>query len=98
MEPYLPPEVIHRPKSGFGAPLRRWMRNELRPLLGDLLSTESLRNRGLFDPLAVHRLIARNDAGQVDAAYTLLSILSIEIWCRTYLDSHPTNRLEPRVA
>lgn len=86
MEPYLPREVIYRPKTGFGAPLRRWMRHELRELLGDLLSAESLNRRGLFEPVAVQRLIADNDAGRVDASYTLLSLLCIEIWCRTYVD------------
>jgi asparagine synthase (glutamine-hydrolysing) len=87
MEPYLPKEVIYRPKSGFGAPLRRWLRHELRPLLGDLLSAESLKRRGLFEPSAAHKLIAANDAGRVDASYTLLSLMCIEIWCRTFLDS-----------
>lgn len=87
MEPYLPREVIYRPKTGFGAPLRRWMRHELRELLGDLLSEASLRRRGLFNPAAVQRLIADNDVGRVDASYTLLSLLCIEIWCRTYLDT-----------
>ena len=86
MEPYLPRDVIYRPKTGFGAPLRRWMRFELRELLGDLLSAESLKRRGLFDPTAVQRLIADNDAGRVDASYTLLSLLCIEIWCRTFID------------
>ncbi len=90
MEPYLPHDVIYRPKTGFGAPLRRWMRHELRPLLGDLLSVDSLRRRGLFEPVAVQRLIAHNDSGQVDAAYTLLSLLSIEIWCRRFVDAEPT--------
>lgn len=87
MEPHLPHDVIYRPKSGFGAPLRRWMRHDLRELLGDLLSSESLRRRGLFDPIAVHKLIAANDAGKVDASYTLLSLLCIEIWCRSYLSA-----------
>lgn len=86
MEPYLPHDVIYRPKSGFGAPLRRWMRHELREMLGDLLSVESLKRRGLFDPVAVHRLISANDSGKVDAAYTLLSLLCIEIWCRRFVD------------
>lgn len=86
MEPYLPRDVIYRSKSGFGAPLRRWMRFELRELLGDLLSEESLRKRGIFDPMAVQRLIKNNDAGIVDASYTLLSLLCIEIWCRQFLD------------
>lgn len=86
MEPYLPHEVIYRPKTGFGAPLRRWMRHELRELLGDLLSVESLKRRGLFEPAAIQRLIVDNDVGRVDASYTLLSLLCIEIWCRAYLD------------
>ena len=86
MEPFLPHEVIYRPKSGFGAPLRRWMRFELRELLGDLLSVDSLKRRGLFEPLAVQRLIVANDSGKEDASYTLLSLLCIEIWCRAFLD------------
>ncbi|MFN9077501.1 MAG: asparagine synthase-related protein, partial [bacterium] len=86
MEPYLPHEVIYRPKSGFGAPLRRWMQGELRPLLNDLLGTESLRRRGLFDADAVQRMISLNQAGSIDASYTLLSLLSIEVWCRRFID------------
>ena len=89
MGPTLPHDVIYRPKSSFGAPLRRWMRGELRPLLHDLLSVESLKRRGLFNPGVVQRLMQANDAGRVDAAYTLLSLLGIEIWCRAYIDSPP---------
>lgn len=86
MEPYLPHDVIYRPKSGFGAPVRLWMRRELREMLGDFLSVDSLQRRGLFDPQAVQRLIELNATGKRDASYTLLSLLCIEIWCRTYLD------------
>jgi asparagine synthase (glutamine-hydrolysing) len=88
MEPYLPKDVIYRPKTGFGAPLRRWMQFELRELLGDLLSVDSLRRRGLFDPMAVQNMIAANDSGKTDASYTLLSLLCIEIWCRAFIDKN----------
>jgi asparagine synthase (glutamine-hydrolysing) len=87
MEPYLPHEVIYRSKTGFGAPLRRWMRNELRELLGDILGSESLRRRGLFEPAAVQALIAANDSGKIDASYTLLSLLCTELWCHEFLDA-----------
>lgn len=87
MEPYLPHDVIYRPKSGFGAPLRRWLRVELRDWLLDALSPESLRSRGLFDPMAVQRLIQANEEGKFDASYTLLSLACIEIWCRRFIDS-----------
>lgn len=86
MEASLPPSVIRRPKMGFGAPLRHWLRNELREWVGDLLSADTLRRRGLFDPQAVADLVADDRAGQVDAAYTILSLVCIETWCRAFID------------
>ena len=83
---YLPKNVIYRPKSGFGAPLRHWMRYELRELLHDLLSENSIQKRGIFEPSAVRILIEANDSGKLDASYTLFSILCIEMWCRRFLD------------
>ena len=88
MEPHLPKEVIYRKKSGFGAPLRRWMRGEFRELLGDVLGESSLSKRGLFDPVAVHNLIRANDQGKTDASYTLFSLMCVELWCRHFLDEH----------
>jgi asparagine synthase (glutamine-hydrolysing) len=86
MEPYLPKSVIYRRKSGFGAPLRRWIRFELREMIGDILSEHSLRNRGIFDPVAVKRMIDDNEKGRIDASYTILSLLLIELWCRRFID------------
>lgn len=86
MEPYLPREVIYRPKTGFGAPLRRWIRHDLKELLADLLSPTNISQRGLFDPQAVQKLIIDNNSGRIDASYTIFSLLCIEIWCRKYLD------------
>ena len=85
LEGHLPQDVIYRAKTGFGAPLRRWMRNDLRELLGDILSFDSLKNRGLFDPTNVLKLISDNDKGKIDATYTLFSLLCIEIWFRNYI-------------
>ena len=44
MEPYLPKDIIYRPKTGFGVPLRYWLRNHLRPMVEELLSETSLKN------------------------------------------------------
>jgi asparagine synthase (glutamine-hydrolysing) len=86
MEPFLPHDVIYRPKVGFGVPLRHWMGHELRPLVEETLSDVSLRNRGLFDPVEVGKLRAADARGEVDGAYTLFALLSMEIWCRLFLD------------
>ena len=85
MEPYLPRPVIYRPKTGFGAPLRHWLRNELSALVSDTLSTSVVRRRGIFDPAAVHRLVESDRAGRVDGAYTIFALVTVELWCRRFL-------------
>jgi asparagine synthase (glutamine-hydrolysing) len=86
MEPLLPKNIIYRPKTGFGVPLRTWLKEDLKELIGDLLSVESLNRRGLFSVQSVQQLISDNYNGKIDASYTLLSLLCIEIWCREYID------------
>ncbi|HEX6039517.1 asparagine synthase (glutamine-hydrolyzing) [Longimicrobium sp.] len=87
MEPLLPRDVIYRPKSGFGAPLRQWLKGELRGHVEDTLSPQALRSRGLFDPAAVRRLVEADRAGRVDGAYTILALMCVEIWCRLFVDA-----------
>jgi asparagine synthase (glutamine-hydrolysing) len=89
MEPHLPRDVIYRPKSGFGAPLRRWLRQELRDHVEDTLSTRSLANRNLFDPEAVRRLVDLDRAGRIDGSYTIFALMCFELWCRRFVDVTP---------
>jgi asparagine synthase (glutamine-hydrolysing) len=86
MEPYLPHDVIYRPKSGFGVPLRRWLREELRPMVEDTLDERWLRRRGYFDPAAVRRLIALDAEGRIDGSYTIFALMCIELWFRRFID------------
>lgn len=88
MERYLPHEVIYRPKTGFGAPLRLWLHSErkLKPLMMDVLSSESITQRGIFDAKTVAELIEQDAKGRVDATYTIFSMMCVELWCRMFLD------------
>ena len=86
MERFLPRDVIYRPKTGFGAPLRKWLKNELRPLVDDVLSDISLKSRGLFDPQGVWKFVKMDRAGQVDGTYPIFALVCIELWCRMFVD------------
>jgi len=86
MEPYLPKDIIYRAKTGFGAPLRSWLKVELNDYVEDLLGHRSLDARGIFDSERVRRLVASNNAGKIDVSYTIFSLMCIEIWCRQHLD------------
>ena len=86
MEPYLPREVLYRGKTGFGAPLRNWLRSELAPLVDELLSDEAIARRGLFDPRGVRTLVGADRGRRMDASYTIFSMMCIELWCRMFVD------------
>ena len=86
MEGYLPNDIIYRKKTGFGAPLRNWIKKDLKHLINDYLSEKNIIKRGIFDYVAVKDLIDKNDRNIIDASYTIFSLLNIEIWFRLYID------------
>jgi len=52
-----------------------------------MLSADTLRRRGWFDPMAVGRLLEADRAGRVDAAYPFFAVLCVELWGRMFLDA-----------
>lgn len=89
MEPLLPHDIIYRPKTGFGVPLRAWLKRELRPMLEELLSPATIAARGLFDADEVAALKRDTLSGRIDGSYALLGLMAIELWCRRFADQAP---------
>lgn len=86
LEGVLPSDVIWRKKAGFGAPIRSWLRGALRPMIGDLLSEETVRRRGLFRPKEVKRVLDANFSGREDYNLQVFQLLGLELWHRTFID------------
>ncbi len=86
MERYLPPSVLYRSKTGFGAPLRQWIAEDLQHPIEDLLGRKRIEERGLFDADVVGRVLDENTRDQADHAYLIYALLSLELWQQTYLD------------
>ena len=82
----LPDSIIHRAKRGFGAPIGAWFKSELSTFLREILSEATLTRRGLLDPEAVARLMREHERQEADRTDHLLALVSLEIWCRMYLD------------
>lgn len=85
-ERMLPREIIHRKKQGFPIPIDRWLRNEARPLMRDMLSQESLQRRGLFNPQYIEQLMQQHESGFADNTTELWGLVSLEIWMRRMVD------------
>ena len=85
----LPPEVLDKPKQGFEAPVKRWLRSELRDMAGDLLLDARSAQRGFFDPGAVKQLWADHVDGTREAGHQLWMLLILELWFRAFVDARP---------
>jgi asparagine synthase (glutamine-hydrolysing) len=85
----LPDAIWDRPKMGFGVPLDRWFRGELRDLTRDVLLDPQARYRELFRPEAVERYVREHEEKKFDRSYRLWTILFLELWLRKWAPSTP---------
>jgi asparagine synthase (glutamine-hydrolysing) len=79
----LPAEVAGRGKTGFGVPLGRWFRGDLRDLARDVLT----RDRGWFGASEVQRLLDEHDGGRADHGHRLWCLLMLELWVRHHVEA-----------
>ena len=88
-ERFLPKKIIYRPKASFGAPIRSWISDDLKGMVDDLLSKENTEKRGFFNFDFIKKIIDNDRNGTEDNAYQIYQLLTLELWCREYLDNHP---------
>jgi asparagine synthase (glutamine-hydrolysing) len=86
-EKYLPQDVIYRPKTGFGAPVRKWITTDMDEMIHEYLSPQKLNERGIYDAKAVWKLIEDNKKGKIDASYPIWGLLAVESWMRQFVDN-----------
>jgi asparagine synthase (glutamine-hydrolysing) len=84
---YLPPGLFERPKMGFGVPIDRWMRKELKGLLLDYLSSDRLRREGRLDATVVQNKLKEHLDGTCNHHYRLWTVLMWEMWRDRWLPS-----------
>jgi asparagine synthase (glutamine-hydrolysing) len=86
LEKYLPRDLIYRTKHGFNVPLRIWMRDQLQEMTRDMLSSRQLRERGLFQPDAVQKLVDNHFNGTRDHSDQIFVLMVLELWFQHYVD------------
>jgi asparagine synthase (glutamine-hydrolysing) len=95
MQKKLPPEILARPKKGFGIPVGKWFRHDLRSLLLDTLSESRLRRQGLFDPVEVTRIVDEHLRGTKDNRKQLWTLFIFQLWHERYGQSQPKDEELP---
>ena len=98
VRPWLPPEIIDRPKKGFGVPIGSWIRGPLSELVHDLLHPTKLRREGFFCPREVERLVDEHRRGRADHRKPLWTLLAFELWLERFGPATGRRRPEPQAA
>jgi asparagine synthase (glutamine-hydrolysing) len=76
----LPPEILDRPKMGFGIPLAEWLRSGLRPHAERVLDPEFLQEQGIFRADALSRLWEEHLSGRRNHRGILWTVLAFQFW------------------
>lgn len=80
----LPREVWTRRKMGFGVPLERWFRHELRAPVRDWLLASDARCHAMFRVESLARLIEEHERAAADHSHRLWALAMLEMWLREW--------------
>ena len=78
---FVPREVLDKPKQGFGVPLRRWFRKELRHRIEQLLRADAPVYE-FVDRAAVTRVATEHRLQRRDHSHMLWKLLVLDVWLR----------------
>jgi len=83
---FLPEAIFDRKKMGFGVPVSKWFRNELKDYVYGILLDRSSLNRGYFTTEGVQRLLEDHLSRRNDHSAKIWALLVLEIWFRVFMD------------
>ena len=87
LKPYLPDDVMYRPKQGFSIPLAQWFRGPLREKYQREVLGESMTDSGLFNNDYLSQLLQQHDSGLRDNSVVMWELLMFALSDR-HLASH----------
>jgi asparagine synthase (glutamine-hydrolysing) len=82
LEPFLPNDILYRPKMGFAVPLAKWFRGPLKERVRMALLGETMTNSGLFNVEYLRQLLDQHQSGRRDHSAVLWSLLMFESFFR----------------
>ena len=87
--PILPSEIVYRKdKLGHSIPLKNWIRenDSVRQLFLDVLSPSIVRNRGLFNPDVIQRMMTNHLNKTENNSHRLWALVILELWMQRVWD------------
>jgi len=83
---FLPPAISKRKKMGFGVPISRWIRKDLKNYVYDVLLDRKTLQRGYFRKEGIEQLLEEHLSSRYDHSAKIWSLLFLENWFRIFMD------------
>jgi asparagine synthase (glutamine-hydrolysing) len=77
---HVPPQLIERPKAGFGIPIGQWLRGPLRAWVEDLLEPGLMQQQGYLRLEPIQILWSQHRCGRFDHTTRLWTVLKRQAW------------------
>jgi len=84
MDGIVPDENLYRAKRGFAAPIRHWLRRDLKSYLGEVLLTGEPQIGRIFDMDYVEKIVKQHADGTRDYSHHLWLLLMLELWFKEF--------------
>ena len=91
----LPAAILRRRKAGFHVPIPRWLKTDLREMVGDYLSRSMIESQGFFDPDVVEQMLNDHARGRADYSRNLWNLLMFSLWHERYFTTGSEAGSEP---
>jgi len=82
----LPAVTLRRRKYGFGVPVGKWFRREMKDYAYEILLGAPADKRGYFNKVAVRNLLDQHVSGRKDRGHEIWTLLNLELWHRRFID------------
>lgn len=83
---YLPYDIVYRKKQMFTVPVGEWFKTNLKEYISDIITSNSLKNRGIFNIKYLEEILYRHIREEKDYTRELRAIANLEIWFRKFND------------
>ena len=82
----VPKNLLRRKKMGFGVPIDKWFRGEMKDFIYDILLEKKSLKRGYFNKDYIKRLLDEHTSGITDNKNAIWALLNFEMWHRIFIE------------